>query len=135
MALLEVDQGMSALGAINFAAKMIREGEYPGTAIKIAASYFGVEYGVVQRGLASRAGKSRKGKKQAPKPEIMCMSCIERIATWRLHIRDGYAEISSRYLCDRCYNCPAIASGFQSSQAGVTHKWTRYKANVTAEAK
>jgi len=48
--------------ATNFAASMMREGTYRPKAIRIAASYYHVEYEDVQRALSQRSGRTQKGR-------------------------------------------------------------------------
>ena len=51
--------------AVNFAAKLIRDGKCRVDAIRISSNYYGVEYKDVQSGLSQRWGMSRKGKKKS----------------------------------------------------------------------
>jgi hypothetical protein len=47
--------------ATNFAANMMRDGTCRSRAIKISASYYGVEYSDLQSALSQRSGRTQKG--------------------------------------------------------------------------
>lgn len=86
--------------AVNFAASMIRKGQYIGSAINIAANYYKVDKKEVQRGLAARSGASQKGK---PKPRRVipntCTQC-ENEPTHKITYFHGMAGKSIYYTCE-----------------------------------
>ena len=119
---------MSIDSAVSFAAKMIREGKYMGSAIGIAASYYKVDRAEVQKGLAARAGKAGKGRKMAPKPVRMCDNGCEQEACWKLTINFGYNQASHYWTCAKCGQKPPAHAEFGSGhEACTSSKWTAYK--------
>lgn len=90
--------------AVSFAAKMMRDGEYLGKAISVAANYYGVDRAEVRSGLSSRSGKSQRGK---PKPryqwtgEERCHDCGEP-AIYRGTVRHCYSTIDYVFSCASC---------------------------------
>lgn len=87
--------------AVNFAASMIRKGQYIGEAISIASRYYKVQREEVQRGLASRSGASQRGKKRPRKTiPVTCAQC-EQPPTWRITNSHGMARKTIYYACDK----------------------------------
>jgi hypothetical protein len=122
--------------AVSFAAMMIREGRYMGTAIRIAAAYYNVSYADVQSGLAARAGKSRKGRKQAVRPVRKCDNGCEADACWKLTISFGYSSKLAYYTCEKCgKHAPAHAEFGSGHEAHTDSKWTAYKPTKAVQGK
>ena len=119
--------------AVSFAAKMIREGKYMGTAIRIAASYYQVDRSDVQKGLASRSGRAQKGRKQTPKPVRMCDNGCESEVCWKLTVGFSYATAIHYYTCEECgQNPPAHAEFGSGHEAATSSNWTAYKPTKAA---
>jgi len=90
--------------AISFAAKMVRNGEYFGKAIAVAANYYGVPKSEVQRGMASRSGKSQLGK-QKPRykwtGDEVCQNC-RKPAIYRGLAYGAYKKFAEVFSCADC---------------------------------
>jgi hypothetical protein len=122
--------------AVSFAAMMIREGKYMGTAIRIACSYYNVGYAEVQSGLSIRAGHSRKGRKQAVRLVKMCDNGCESEACWKLTISFAYSSKLAYYTCEKCGKfAPAHAEFGSGHEAHTDSKWTAYKPTKIAQGK
>ena len=128
--------------AVSFAAKMLRDGEYIGKAINVAANYYRVNRSDVQKGLASRSGKSRKGKhiirpvepcqwienhgdRHCGKPAVHKMSVV-----WG----KGFGGTEKWYYCDDCVNAIgkdhiefARTCWMEREVFDYEIKWTAYK--------
>lgn len=111
----------SIASAVSFAASMVRQGEYIGKAINVAANYYKVDRSEVQRGLAARSGRSQKGRKRAAKPERICDNCSQQPAVWHATIYYGFNQ-------DHFYSCADCGQ-----IARVSHErpdkvvWTSYR--------
>ena len=108
---------------------MMRDGQYMGTALSVAARYYKVDRADVQRGVASRSGKSQKGKKRpkVAKPPVTCGSC-DQLATWKATAVFAY-QPHYYFLCDEHKGTlPCWVEGRYDSV-----KWTKYKADAPTE--
>jgi hypothetical protein len=112
--------------AVNFAAAMIRKGDYPGRAVSVAANYYKVPVEKVRSGLSARSGRSQAGKKKAPRPVRMCQECQEREATNKCTIYWGYNQ-AAVYTCDTCgQHIPSWYELGSGHETPSSMKWTRY---------
>lgn len=112
--------------AVSFAAKMVREGQYAGKAVGIAAGYYKVGIKEVRSGLSARSGRSQAGKKKPVKPVIACENCGEHDAVHHGVIYWGFNQ-QHVYMCAECGpRFPAWWEQRSGPEAPSSVKWTKY---------